>query len=305
MFRLVLGALSALVLSLPAAAQVPPYPDGFRTQEIQANGTTLHVRVGGQGRRFCCCTATARPATCGRSSRRTSSATIPWSCRTCGAWGFPSRPDGGYDKKTQGQDVAGLLDALTIEQGRPRHARHRQHGRLRLRRAAPGPGDAVCSDRCAAAGDRSVGRNPQEPAAVAFPVWRSRHGAPRRRPRANLSRSLLERVLRQRPADSAKPRASTMPNCTRCRAPCTLDSPSLPRSIRMPSTTSFRRCGGQAGDAGAGGRRREIVRPDDGDGDAVAASNVTEDIVPDSGHWIMEENPTATGAMVRSFLSSK
>jgi pimeloyl-ACP methyl ester carboxylesterase len=35
-----------------------------------------------------------------------------------------------------------------------------------------------------------------------------------------------------------------------------------------------------------------------------AASDVTEGIIPDSGHWIMEENPTATSAMVRSFLTS-
>jgi pimeloyl-ACP methyl ester carboxylesterase len=34
-----------------------------------------------------------------------------------------------------------------------------------------------------------------------------------------------------------------------------------------------------------------------------AASNVAEAIVPDSGHWIMEENPTATVAIVRHFLS--
>jgi pimeloyl-ACP methyl ester carboxylesterase len=35
-----------------------------------------------------------------------------------------------------------------------------------------------------------------------------------------------------------------------------------------------------------------------------AASDVTEGIIPDSGHWIMEENPKATSVMVRSFLSS-
>jgi pimeloyl-ACP methyl ester carboxylesterase len=29
---------------------------------------------------------------------------------------------------------------------------------------------------------------------------------------------------------------------------------------------------------------------------------VTEGIVPDSGHWIMEENPAATVQMVRAFL---
>ena len=34
-----------------------------------------------------------------------------------------------------------------------------------------------------------------------------------------------------------------------------------------------------------------------------AASNVAEGIIPDSGHWIMEENPTATISMVRAFLA--
>ena len=33
-----------------------------------------------------------------------------------------------------------------------------------------------------------------------------------------------------------------------------------------------------------------------------AASNVREGVIPGSGHWIMEENPRATIAMVRGFL---
>jgi pimeloyl-ACP methyl ester carboxylesterase len=36
-----------------------------------------------------------------------------------------------------------------------------------------------------------------------------------------------------------------------------------------------------------------------------AASDVTEGVIPDSGHWIMEENPRDTIAMVRAFLASK
>jgi pimeloyl-ACP methyl ester carboxylesterase len=35
-----------------------------------------------------------------------------------------------------------------------------------------------------------------------------------------------------------------------------------------------------------------------------AASNVREGVIPDSGHWIMEENPTATISMVRAFLTA-
>jgi pimeloyl-ACP methyl ester carboxylesterase len=36
----------------------------------------------------------------------------------------------------------------------------------------------------------------------------------------------------------------------------------------------------------------------------IAATNVLGDVVPDSGHWIMEENPTATIKLVRGFLGS-
>ena len=35
------------------------------------------------------------------------------------------------------------------------------------------------------------------------------------------------------------------------------------------------------------------------------ASDVTEGVIPGSGHWIMEENPKATIALVRAFLSAK
>jgi pimeloyl-ACP methyl ester carboxylesterase len=36
-----------------------------------------------------------------------------------------------------------------------------------------------------------------------------------------------------------------------------------------------------------------------------AADNVQSGVVPDAGHWIMEENPSATISMVREFLNSK
>ena len=35
----------------------------------------------------------------------------------------------------------------------------------------------------------------------------------------------------------------------------------------------------------------------------AGADNVTEGVVPDSGHWIMEENPQATIELVRAFLN--
>ena len=55
----------------------------------------------------------------------------------CAAWGSPRVPADGYDKKTQGHDVAGLLDALKIATVDLVTPRHRQHGGLRLRGAVP------------------------------------------------------------------------------------------------------------------------------------------------------------------------
>jgi hypothetical protein len=49
-FIVLVGALAALALAWPAAAQVTPFPGDFRTQEITTdNGATIHLRVGGQG----------------------------------------------------------------------------------------------------------------------------------------------------------------------------------------------------------------------------------------------------------------
>jgi hypothetical protein len=67
MFRVLVSVLGALTLAWPAAAQVMPFPGDFRTQEITtADGVTIYLRVGGQGRRSCCSTVSATPATCGR-----------------------------------------------------------------------------------------------------------------------------------------------------------------------------------------------------------------------------------------------
>jgi hypothetical protein len=45
-----LGALGALALALSmASAEVLPFPRNFRVQDIQVEGATIYVRVGGKG----------------------------------------------------------------------------------------------------------------------------------------------------------------------------------------------------------------------------------------------------------------
>ena len=65
------------------------FPKTFCTQNISANGTKLDVRVGGRGRQSCCCTATARPATCGCHSQKIWSAITGWSSPISAVWGSP------------------------------------------------------------------------------------------------------------------------------------------------------------------------------------------------------------------------
>ena len=280
------------------------FPPDFRTHEIETNGTTIHVRVRRNWPR-------------GRSAARL------WrDGRHVGAHGGRScsrpyrggaRPAGhgpvlqagrGVRQEDSGRRRRRRLDALEDRPGRSRHARYRQHGRLCLCRAVSRAGHAVRAHRRAAARRRAVGGNPQEPAALALPLRRAGHGAAGGRPRAHLSRPLLERVLCRPPAVSAKPRASTMPSSTPCPAPCTPASCSSPRSTRMPSTTrhSWPRanlpclCWRSAA-------RNPSARPWR-TSCAFAANDVREGVIPDSGHWIMEENPAATIAMARAFLET-
>ncbi len=114
MFRFALSALGALALSLPAAAQVQPYPADFRIQEIQTNGTVLHARIGGQGPAVVLLHGYGETgdmwAPLAAELARDHTVVAP----DLRGMGFSSRPESGYDKKTQGQDIAGALDVLGI-----------------------------------------------------------------------------------------------------------------------------------------------------------------------------------------------
>jgi pimeloyl-ACP methyl ester carboxylesterase len=106
MIRFLLGAFAALALSLPAAAQVQPFPAGFRTQEIETDGATLHVRVGGQGPAVVLLHGYGETgdmwAPLAAELARDHTVVAP----DLRGLGLSSRPEGGYDKKTQARDVA-------------------------------------------------------------------------------------------------------------------------------------------------------------------------------------------------------
>ena len=122
MFKLAPVALAALILSAsalasPAQAQVKPFPADFKVQDIATNGAKIHVRVGGKGPAVVLLHGYGETGDMWEpmavALAKTHTVIVP----DLRGLGLSSKPvSGGYDKKNQGQDVAGVLDALKVGQ---------------------------------------------------------------------------------------------------------------------------------------------------------------------------------------------
>ncbi len=106
--------LAAGFVAAAAHAQVPAFPAGFKTQNISVNGATLHVRVGGTGPAVTLLHGYGETgdmwAPMAVDLARDHTVIVP----DLRGMGLSDHPAGGYDKKNQGKDIALLLDTLKI-----------------------------------------------------------------------------------------------------------------------------------------------------------------------------------------------
>jgi pimeloyl-ACP methyl ester carboxylesterase len=92
-----------------------PFPGGMRIEEIEAGSVTIHTRVGGTGPAVVMLHGFAdtgdmwAPLAAALIGGRT--VVVP----DLRGMGLSSHPPGGYDKKTQAQDIARVLDKLGID----------------------------------------------------------------------------------------------------------------------------------------------------------------------------------------------
>jgi len=299
----ILASLALLLAGGAAQAQTFDFPPGFHAQDIRTNGTTIHVRVGGAG----------PAAVLVHGYGETGDMWIPLAAELMRdhtvivpdlrGLGLSAVATEGFTKKNQAADIAGVLDALHVRQAdvvghdignMVAFAFAEDHPDRTVRLVmmdAPVPGVGPWDDLL---------KNPL--------LWHFRFGGPdMERLVAGRERIYLDRFWNDFSADPAHfPEASRQHYAALYAAPGRMHAgfaqfaafdqdvidnrASLTRGrLTMPVLAI-------GGDHSLGATMALIMRS--------AADDVTQVVVADSGHWLMEEQPAATIAAIRGFLAA-
>jgi pimeloyl-ACP methyl ester carboxylesterase len=299
----VLSLLSALMLAgMPARARVEPYPPAFKTETIAANGTKLYVRVGGTGPAVVLLHGYGETgdmwAPLAAKLAHDHTVIVP----DLRGMGLSERPAGGYDKKTQGQDIAGILDALKVGKadlvthdignmvGYSFAAQHPDRVNKFVLIDAPLPGVGPWAD---------IVRN--------HALWHfSFYGPDAERLVQGRERIYLDRFWNEFSADPKNfDEASREHYAALYARPGAMhagfeqfkafDQDAADNKAFVAAGKLSMPILAVGGEKSFGPTMAVVMR--------AAATNVTEAIVPQSGHWVMEENPAATIKLVADFLA--
>ena len=113
--RYLLAALIAVPLLVAPALAIEPFPAGFKTQEIAANGTILHVRVGGSGPAVVLLHGFGDSGDMWAPVAAKLVANHTVIVPDLRGMGLSAHPDRGYTKKNEALDIAGVMDALKVQ----------------------------------------------------------------------------------------------------------------------------------------------------------------------------------------------
>ncbi|MDB5977280.1 MAG: alpha/beta hydrolase [Nevskia sp.] len=278
-----------------------PFPAEFQIRKVETNGAIIHVRHGGHG-----------PAvvllhgfgTTGDQWGPLASALV-WDHTVIvpdlRGLGLSSKPDGGYDKKTQAGDVAGVMDALGVQQadfvthdlGNMVGYAFASQNPERVRRFVPidaplpgvGPWDEVL----------------KEPSMWHFGF----RGPDMERLVDGRERIYLDRFWNEFSID---------PKCFDEEARRHYAALYAQPSAMRAGFAQFAAFAQDAADSKTYLAKGKLAMPVLAIGAQAtfgammaavmrfAATDVREEILPDSGHWIMEENPSAVIKLVSAFL---
>jgi pimeloyl-ACP methyl ester carboxylesterase len=303
MLRFLTFVLSIFALTAPVCAAVQPFPAGFRAATIDTNGTSLYVRVGGTGPAVVLLHGfgdTGDMWAPVAARLMTDHTVIVPDLR---GMGLSGHPETGYTKKNQAVDIVGVLDRLNIRTADL--VTHDIGNMVGYALAAQYPTRitkwVVIDAPLPGIGDwDNIIRSPA--------LWHFNFRGPDvERLVAGRERIYLDRFWNELSAD---PNAIDEP--TR-RHYATLYA--RPKAMH----DAFEQFGAFTQDAtdnkallAAGGKltmpvlaigAEKSFNTAMADDIRFVAANVTAGIVPNSGHWVMEENPDDTTRQILDFLS--
>jgi pimeloyl-ACP methyl ester carboxylesterase len=303
MLRSLVAVAAAALLATPTLARIEPFPASFHTQTVQTNGTRLYVRIGGQGPAVVLLHGFGDTgdmwAPMAEVLAKDHTVIVP----DLRGMGLSAHPDTGYTKKSQAADIAGLMDALKVHKADL--VTHDIGNMVGYALAAQYPARisrwVVIDAPLPGIGDwDNIIRSPL--------LWHFNFRGPdMERLVQGRERIYLDRFYNELSADPKKIDEETRQHYARLYA--------RPHAMH----DAFEQFGAFSQDAldnkallANGGK---IAMPvfaigaEKSFGTAQAddlrfvASNVTGGIVPNSGHWIMDENPQATMQLVTEFLA--
>jgi pimeloyl-ACP methyl ester carboxylesterase len=291
----------ALAIALPVAAQVQPFPASFRSQEIETNGVTIHVRVGGKGPAVVLLHGYGETgdmwAPLATVLAHDHTVIVP----DLRGMGLSSHPAGLYDKKTQGEDIAGVLDALKI--GKVELVTHDIGNMVGYAFAAEYP-DRVTKFALLDAPLPGVG--PWEEILKNPLLWHFRFGGPdMERLVKGRERIYLDRFWNDFSADPKKFDEASREHYARLYArPGAMhsgfeqfkafDQDAIDNKAFLAKGMLTMPVLAIGGEKSFGPMMATVMR--------FAATNVQEAVVPHAGHWLMEENPADTIKLLKDFL---
>ncbi|MBN9562938.1 MAG: alpha/beta hydrolase [Alphaproteobacteria bacterium] len=278
-----------------------PFPAGFRTQEIPTNGATLHVRVGGQGPAVILLHGYGETgdmwAALAAELAPDHTVIVP----DLRGMGLSSRPEGGYDKKTQGRDIAGVLDALRIEQADL--VTHDIGNMVGYAFAALYPARVI---RFVIMDAPLPGVGPWEEIIRSRALWHfSFQGPDAERLVAGRERIYLDRFWNEFSADPRRFSEDSREHYARLYAQpgamhagfnqfAAFDQDARDNRAFVATGKLAMPVLAVGGEKSFGPTMAVVMR--------AAATDVEELVIPDAGHWLMEEQPAATIAAIRAFL---
>ena len=297
-----LAGLMSLVIPTWSSAQGFAFP-GFVVRDIAVNGTTIHVRSGGSGPAVVLLHGYGETgdmwAPLAIDLARDHTVVVP----DLRGLGLSAKPAGGFDKKTQAADVDGVMTAIGIEDADVvAHdignmvafqvaAQHPERVRKLVLIDAPVPGVGPWEE---------ILKNPL--------LWHFRFGGKdMERLVAGRERIYLDRFWNEFSASPQRfSERSRRHYATLYALPGAMHSGFAQFAAfdqDAIDNRAFLAGGGRlgmpilalGGEKSFGLTMAVVMR--------AAGDDVTADVVPDSGHWIMEENPGATIKLVRDFLA--